>query len=79
MTEVSAYDAKTHLSKLLARVQRGERITITRHGRPVAELVPVAGMSDLSVEEAIAGLLDVRRDQRLDGLRVRDLIEEGRR
>lgn len=37
---VSAYDAKTHLPKLLERTARGERFVITRHGKPVAQLIP---------------------------------------
>ena len=41
-TTVGAFAAKTHLGGLLARVEAGESITITRHGRPVARLVPVA-------------------------------------
>ena len=41
MTEiVNVYDAKTRLSQLIARVEDGEEITIARHGRPVARLVP---------------------------------------
>ena len=43
---VGAYEAKTHLPRLLERVSRGERITITRHGVPVAELVPPATRND---------------------------------
>ena len=39
--EVGAFDAKTHLSALLQRVQAGERFYITRHGKRVAELKPV--------------------------------------
>lgn len=38
---VGAFEAKTHLSALLQRVEAGEQITITKHGRPVARLVPV--------------------------------------
>ena len=37
---VNIYDAKTQLSKLVARAEAGERITIARNGRPVAELGP---------------------------------------
>ncbi|GHS86074.1 type II toxin-antitoxin system Phd/YefM family antitoxin [Cellulomonas hominis] len=40
-TSVSIYDAKTHLSKLVARAETGEEITLTRSGRPVARLVPL--------------------------------------
>ena len=39
MTTVGAFEAKTKLSELLDRVERGEEITITRHGKPVARLV----------------------------------------
>jgi prevent-host-death family protein len=41
MTEVNVHEAKTHLSKLLVRVEGGEEIVIARAGRPVARLVPV--------------------------------------
>lgn len=40
MTTVNVYDAKTHLSRLLERVEAGERIVIARAGKPVADLVP---------------------------------------
>jgi prevent-host-death family protein len=39
---VGLFEAKTHLSDLVARASEGESITITRHGKPVARLVPVA-------------------------------------
>ena len=39
-TMVNIHEAKTHFSKLLARVEKGERITVARAGRPVARLVP---------------------------------------
>jgi prevent-host-death family protein len=42
MRSVGAFEAKTHLAALLDAVSAGEQITITRHGRPVARLVPPA-------------------------------------
>jgi prevent-host-death family protein len=39
MTTVNMHEAKTHLSRLVARVEAGEEITIARAGRPVARLV----------------------------------------
>lgn len=43
MTEtVNIHDAKTHLSRLVARVEAGEEIVLARGGRPVARLVPVS-------------------------------------
>ena len=41
MREIGAYEAKTHLPRLLDEVEAGQSITITKHGRPVAQLVPI--------------------------------------
>jgi prevent-host-death family protein len=41
MTTVTLVEAKTHLSELLDRVEAGEAVVITRHGRPIANLSPV--------------------------------------
>jgi prevent-host-death family protein len=38
---INVQDAKTHLSALLARVAAGERFVLARHGKPVAQLVPL--------------------------------------
>ena len=38
---VNVQEAKTHLSALLARVAAGERIVLSRHGKPIAQLVPL--------------------------------------
>jgi len=45
MSTVNVYDAKTHFSSLLARVESGERIVIARAGRPVAVLAPLEDLS----------------------------------
>jgi prevent-host-death family protein len=80
MTEIGAYQAKTRLAELLDRVEQGERIVITRHGRPVAHLIPPPGRPDRTVDEAISGILSLRRAQTLGSeLTVRQLIDEGRR
>jgi prevent-host-death family protein len=79
MAEIGAFEAKTHLSHLLDQVQRGETITITRHGKPVARLVPVGGSSRADRRRAIAQLKELRKGQTLGGLSLRELIDEGRR
>jgi prevent-host-death family protein len=79
METVGAFDAKTHLAELLDRVERGESLTITRHGKPVAQLVPVAAPRERSRMEAIRELREFGKGHRLDGLKIRDLIDEGRR
>jgi prevent-host-death family protein len=43
METVNVHEAKTHLSRILERVERGEEVVIARSGRPVARLVPIAG------------------------------------
>ena len=52
MSEIGAFEAKNKLSALLDRVERGEEIVITRHGRPVAKLVPTNGEIDRSQAQA---------------------------
>jgi prevent-host-death family protein len=79
MAEVGAFEAKTHLSRLLDQVERGETIVITRHGRPVARLTPVGGSSRDDRQRAIAQLKELRKGQTLGGLSLRELIDEGRR
>lgn len=80
MAEIGAYDAKTRFAELLRRAEKGERIVITRHGRPVAQLVPIAEAPEMTVEEAIQEILELRKGTTLGpGLTIRDLIEEGRR
>ena len=79
---VGSYEAKTHLPQLLDRVEHGETIVITRHGKPVARLVPAtAERARPDVRQAVAEMLAYRdkHGPTLEGLSVRDLIEEGRR
>jgi prevent-host-death family protein len=75
---VGAYEAKTHLPKLLEQAARGEEITITRHGRPVAVLRPVCPETKPHPAKAIAALKEFRSQHRLGGLSLRRMIEEGR-
>lgn len=77
MRQIGVYEAKTQFSRLLDEVERGETITITRYGRPVACLMPVGGRR--GVAEAIDALRESRKGNRLEGVTVRELIDEGRR
>jgi prevent-host-death family protein len=79
MREVGAFEAKTRLGQLLDQVERGEEVTITRHGRPVAKLVPVdTGFDRAKARRAAAGLREASRGLTLGGLRIKDLVNEGR-
>jgi prevent-host-death family protein len=77
LEQVGVYEAKTQLARLLERVQRGETITITRHGKPVARLTPI-GAPRRPVAEVIAEIKRNRKGNRLDGLSIKELINEGR-
>jgi len=79
MKTVGTYQAKTHFSKLLERVEKGERITITRHGVPIARLVPPERTAALTAEDAVAELRGLRKECTLGGLPLKSAIEEGRR
>ena len=79
MTKVGAYEAKTRLSELLRRATNGERIVVTKHGVPVAELGPVAKIEKVQPKEAIDALKSFRKGRRLNGLSIRELIEKGRK
>lgn len=77
---VGAYEAKTHLSELLEKVEAGEEITITKHGAPVAKLVPVK--KEVTERERLAAIERIQKlasGLSLRGLRVKDLIAAGRR
>jgi len=78
MRRVGAYEAKTRLSQLIDQAAQGEEIIITKHGVPVAALVPVAGPRQKDPQAAIAALKDFRRGRRLAGLSIREMVEEGR-
>ena len=79
MKTVGTFEAKTHLSTLLEQVERGEEITITRHGRAVARLVPVGAVSRARLDDTVARLKAFRKGRRLGDLSAKALIEEGRR
>jgi prevent-host-death family protein len=61
MREIPASEAKTHLPRLLGDVERGETIIITRHGRPIARLVPEDAMREEEIAKVLADLDDLRK------------------
>lgn len=75
---VGVYDAKSSLTKLIGQVQKGDSITITRHGKPVARLVPVVEEQQSTLIEAVAALKDFHNGRKLGKLPIREMIDEGR-
>jgi prevent-host-death family protein len=76
---IGAYEAKTHLPRLLDEVERGEQITITKHGRPVAILIPPTRAGVADPESLLDRMRELRKGNRLRGLTIRELIDDGRR
>ncbi|MGA7499382.1 MAG: type II toxin-antitoxin system prevent-host-death family antitoxin [Isosphaeraceae bacterium] len=81
MKSVGTYEAKTHLPRLLSQVEKGESITITKRGKPIAKLVPADAAEQKDVKQVIEEMLNYR-DQHGpvlgDDLTIRKMIEEGR-
>ena len=77
--QFNIHDAKTNLSRIIERVEHGEEIVITRRGRAVARIVPAdPGFDRDKARRAVAGILEASRGVTLDGLNIKDLINEGR-
>jgi prevent-host-death family protein len=80
MKEIGAFEAKSRLGQLLDMVEGGEEVVITRHGRPVAKIVPTCPGHDRDKARRVADqLLEASRSLTLGGLKIKDLISEGRR
>lgn len=80
MVRIGAFEAKTRLSQLLDQVEAGQEITITRHGEPVALLVPAKPVrSAKKVKNLIEEIRRTRKGTGLRGLTVKALVNEGRK
>ncbi len=80
METVDSFAAKTYLPQLLERAAKGEEFTITKHGKPVARLVPpLAAKSAPDVRLAVEAMKQFRKGRTLGGLSIREMIDEGRR
>lgn len=82
MTRIGTLEAKNRLSELLNRVAAGEEIEITRHGKPVARLVPAHDVAENVIvrhQAAMRELLELRRGITTDGAGWRELRDDGRR
>jgi prevent-host-death family protein len=80
MASIGAFEAKTHLSALLDRVTRGEKITITRHGVPAAILMPVEETKTrMTHKEIVEGMRKLRKRIRPSKISIREMVQEGRR
>jgi prevent-host-death family protein len=79
MREIGSFETKNKLSALLDQVEHGAEIVITRHGKAVAKLVPTeAGFDRKKAKRAAAGLREASKGVMFGGLKIKDLVNEGR-
>jgi prevent-host-death family protein len=79
MREIGSFEAKNKLSALLDQVEHGAEITITRHGKAVAKLVPAEpGFDRDKAKRAAAGLREASKGVMLHGIKIKNLVNEGR-
>ena len=79
MERIGIYDARGRLSELVERVEAGEEVLLTRHGRPVVRLVAAKCHRVKSGAAAVRQIKALRRKLNIRGVDIRKLIEEGRR
>ena len=83
MRPFSAFEAKNKFGTLLDLVEQGEEVVVTRYGKPVARLVPEKKTQPLPTQEdakrVVEGFRQLAKNVRLDGISIKELIEEGRR
>ncbi len=78
--QIGAFEAKTHFSQIIEQVSHGEDFIITRRGKPVAKIIPFKQEQEMTRQEAIAKLIEMRKLYRGEpgSFNVREAIEEGR-
>lgn len=77
---VGTFEAKTKLAQILKLVENGERITITRRGVPIAEIIPAARRhSKAALLDTLAAINEFRKGRRVSRAELRQMIAEGRR
>lgn len=75
MREVQASEANTHLPQLLDDVEQGATIIITRHGRPIARLVPEADRRPAEIDRAIDGILILTLREQIGKATAQELLD----
>lgn len=79
--QIGAFEAKTHFSQIIEKVQHGADFVITKHGKPVAKIIPFEQEQEMTRMEAIEKLMEMRKLYRgkPGSFNIREAIEEGRR
>lgn len=76
--EIGSYDAKTKLPELLRKVLKGQSFTVTKHGKPIADIVPSRSINHMRTLEAIEDILKIQGKTVADDV-LKSSIEDGRK
>ena len=76
--EIGSYDAKTKLPEILRLVATGEFFTITKRGKPIADLIPSRASDQLKAASAINNILKAKKHS-VSNEELMDLKESGRK
>lgn len=76
---IGAFEAKTHLSQLLQDVQKGNEITITKRGKPIARLTPIKENENKVKIKDILHEFDSIRNKVKGNVNIRKYISAGRK
>lgn len=79
MEKIGIYDARARLSELVERVEAGEEVVLTRHGRPVVRMVAASAAEHKPQLAAVARIKALRKALDIRGVDIGALIKEGRR
>ena len=79
--QIGAFEAKTHFSQLINEVERGADYVVTKHGKPVAKIIPFEQKPEMTRQEAFEKLKEMRKLFRGEpgSFNIREAIEDGRR
>lgn len=75
---IGSFDAKTHLSKILSNVEKGEVYVITKRGKPVAKIVPYTKSENINIEEIFHKFENIRTSIN-KSVNIKEYIKEGRK
>ena len=79
--QIGTFEAKTHFSKIIEKVEQGADYIVTRRGKPVAKIIPFNKETPMTRTEAFEKLIEMRKHYRgkPGSFNIREAIEDGRR
>ncbi|HEX4052625.1 MAG TPA: type II toxin-antitoxin system prevent-host-death family antitoxin [Tepidisphaeraceae bacterium] len=78
MRKIGSYELKTHLAQVLDDVEHGQSVIVTRHGKPIARILPSDRAQRQEASDAAEAIRNFPRSRLPEGVTIRGLIEEGR-